>query len=276
MNHPVLGFIGYGSMGSMLINGFLARDMVEESNILISTRSPEKAASLKEKHPGVIILESNRSVAEKVDILFLCIKPVDFSEVLTAITDVIRPNQHVISIAGMVPINTLEGRLKAKISKVIPTVVSEVLEGVSLLCHGTRVTDENKAYLKQLLMSIGTVCETNEAMLPLYTELTSCGPGFFASFIEEFILSAMRHDPSLTYEAVSGLVVQTLYGTGRLMADRHFTPQSVVKRVATKGGITEEGVKVFEEKLPHVLDELFDKTLQKRSLMAEKVDQMFK
>ena len=53
------------------------------------------------------------------------------------------------------------------------------------------------------------------------------------------------------------------------------TFEEVVERVATKGGITQEGTAVVYEKLPDVADELFEKTLAKRRLVAEKAKETY-
>jgi pyrroline-5-carboxylate reductase len=47
----------------------------------------------------------------------------------------------------------------------------------------------------------------------------------------------------------------------------------MLNRVATKGGITEEGVKVFRQSLPNVFDEMFEATLSKRKLINKKIEQ---
>ena len=49
----------------------------------------------------------------------------------------------------------------------------------------------------------------------------------------------------------------------------------VISRVATKGGITEEGVKVIEKSLPQVFDEMLDQTMNKRKVVSEKVYKEF-
>ena len=53
----------------------------------------------------------------------------------------------------------------------------------------------------------------------------------------------------------------------RLKNDSSF--EEIVSRVATKGGITEEGTKVIYERFPAVADQLFEKTLEKRKQTAE-------
>ena len=46
-------------------------------------------------------------------------------------------------------------------------------------------------------------------------------------------------------------------------------------RVATKGGITEEGTKVIYEEFPPTADRLFENTLAKRKQTAEHATEIF-
>jgi pyrroline-5-carboxylate reductase len=71
------------------------------------------------------------------------------------------------------------------------------------------------------------------------------------------------------------MVLQTLYGTLRLMLEKKMGFEQVISRVATKGGITEEGVKVINNHMPSVFDELFDETLNKRNRVEEKINLQF-
>ena len=56
--------------------------------------------------------------------------------------------------------------------------------------------------------------------------------------------------------------------TGDLMLQKDMTFEDVVKRVATPGGITEEGTNVVYEGFPETADLLFEKTLEKRRKTA--------
>ena len=63
--------------------------------------------------------------------------------------------------------------------------------------------------------------------------------------------------------------------TGDLMLQKGMSFEDVVTRVATKGGITEEGTKVVYEGFPETADLLFEKTLEKRRLTTEKAEKNF-
>jgi pyrroline-5-carboxylate reductase len=51
--------------------------------------------------------------------------------------------------------------------------------------------------------------------------------------------------------------------------------EEMVQRVATRGGITEEGVKVFRRRLPETFDEMFEATLNKRIIVKANVELSF-
>jgi pyrroline-5-carboxylate reductase len=51
------------------------------------------------------------------------------------------------------------------------------------------------------------------------------------------------------------MVIETMYGTGKLLLEKGITFDNLINRVATKGGITEEGTKTIENKLPEIIIE---------------------
>ena len=71
------------------------------------------------------------------------------------------------------------------------------------------------------------------------------------------------------------MVLNTMVGTGQLMVENNLSYEEVISRVATKGGITEEGVKVIQGAFPKIADTIFDKTLEKRKNVSANVQRMF-
>ena len=59
------------------------------------------------------------------------------------------------------------------------------------------------------------------------------------------------------------------------MLEKEMSFGDVVTRVATKGGITEEGTKVVYEMFPETADKLFENTLEKRRLTAVNAQKSF-
>ena len=126
-----------------------------------------------------------------------------------------------------------------------------------------------------MLACMGNVIELPEEEMGMGSELVSCMPGFIASMFDVVCQSAKSHI-SLTDEQIVQMVTNTLYGTGRLMLEQNLSFDQVVRRVATKGGITEEGSKVIYEIFPAVMSEVFENTLEKRRLTEEKAREAFR
>ena len=88
--------------------------------------------------------------------------------------------------------------------------------------------------------------------------------------MQEFAGAGVRTG-TIRPEFAEYLVRETMIGTARILAGGQMKFDDVVQRVATKGGTTEEGVKILRARLPEVMDELIEATLVKRRQVTERV-----
>jgi pyrroline-5-carboxylate reductase len=259
-----IGFIGYGSMGSMLVKGFIHSGKVKQEQIMVTRRDKSRLTEVKASWPGINITESLVEVAKTADIIFLCVKPKDYSDVLQEIKSFITKDKHIISITSGISMNYLESMLHTKITKIIPTLVSEINEGVTLICHNKKVTKEDITIIQTILSGISKLKYINEEDFGFASDFTSCAPGFIAAIFKEFVEAGIRKTDSISDTDIEDMVLYTLLGTAKLMLEKNMKFDQVIKRVAVKGGITEEGVKVLEKELPIIFDELLQTTNNKR------------
>jgi pyrroline-5-carboxylate reductase len=270
-----VAFIGLGSMGGMLVDGFIRSGGLAAGDIALSTRTKSKLDAAAARWPGVHTALDNAQAAGVAHHVFICVKPMDVKGVLEEILPALKPDAHIVSIAGPVSLASIERLTGRAVTKVGPTVVSEAGGGISLVCHGGKVTVGDAGFVESLLGGIGGVKVLAESEYDLAIELTSCMPGFIASVFREIVDSAVRHSGSLRRGDAEEMVLETLLGTARLMAERGMGFDETIARAATPGGITEEGVKVLRAGLPRVFDELFEKTLEKRRINAERANGQF-
>jgi len=269
-----LGVIGYGSMGSMLLNGFLSRGVLTEDQIIVSTRTRSKLQAIKNRLPGITIADNNVAVAQQSKIVLLAVKPKDIKPVLDEIIGSLPREAHLIIISAGVTIDNVERVFKGKISKVIPSMTMEAGEGIALACHNDRVDEADAEKIEKWFGSIGTVKRIEESNFEVAGDLTSCAPGFLATVAQEFMKAGLRHG-SLTKEEAEQMVIASLYGTAKLIAEKGMDFDEVISRVATPGGITEEGVKVLRAGLPATFDRVFDKTLDKQEIVKKAIKDQF-
>jgi pyrroline-5-carboxylate reductase len=275
MDNKKIGIIGYGSMGKMIFTKFIESKTIPESNMFISNRTYEKVMGLKTIYPLLNICKNNIDVAKNVDILFICVKPLEIKTVLLDIFKKIKDDCHIVSLNGSVLFKQMEQIcVNRKISKVIPSVTAEINQSVTLVCHNIHISDNDKNVLKTLLECFGSVMEIPEVEMGMGSELTSCMPGFIGAIFKVITDEAKKHT-SISKEDVINLVIKTMYGTGKLLLEKDMTFEQLINRVATKGGITEEGTKIIEAEMPKIANELFEKTLEKRKITTEKAQQNF-
>jgi pyrroline-5-carboxylate reductase len=71
------------------------------------------------------------------------------------------------------------------------------------------------------------------------------------------------------------LAARTISNTAKLYGEKKMNFEQVIQRVATKGGITEEGVEVLREGLPPVFDKMFQAVQKKREKVKKTIQGQF-
>ena len=263
-----IGIIGYGSMGRMLVKKLSVN---KETKHFVYNRSPGK---LNDLPPEINICSSNSDLASKVDIVIMCVRPFDIKIVLSEITASVRADTLIVSLNGSVSFSSMEKIINHKMAKVIPSLTAEIGKSQTLVCFNEKASEGDKRNLEFLFKCMGDVIFLPENEMGMGSELVSCMPGFIAS-IFDILCSAAHEHTSLTEDQIVSMVLNTLCSTGELMLSKRMSFNDVVTRVATKGGITEEGTKVVYEKFPAIAKELFEKTLEKRRQTSLKAEEIF-
>jgi pyrroline-5-carboxylate reductase len=269
-----LGVIGYGSMGNMLVNGFLAKDALSQDQIVVSTRTRSKLDGLKKRWPDVTVADDNRALARQSKAILIAVKPGDVKAVLDEIVDRMPKDAHLILISAGVTMENAGKIFQGKISKVIPSMTMEVGEGIALACHNDQVEAADAEKIEKWFGSIGTVKRLEEWNFEVAGDLTSCAPGLLAAIAQEFVRAGLRHG-SLTKEEAEQMVIASFYGTAKLICEKGMDFDEVISRVATPGGITEEGVKVLRNGLPATFDRVFDRTMEKQEVVKKAIKEQF-
>lgn len=241
-----IGFIGAGSMGSLLIGAFIRSGALHPDNIIVSSRTSSKLSSLAQQYPGLQIAANNKQAAIGTDYLFLCVKPLDFRGVLNEIAPVLHPQQVVISITSPVKISSLEEFLPCKVAKIIPSVVNAVGSGASLFMWGSRLTKEDRSALWNLFSSISRPIEILEEEVRVASDISSCGPAFLANLLEQFIDAAVM-STGMERETATELACEMMLGTARLMLEHPLSPSELQARVSVPGGITAAALDVLRK-----------------------------
>ncbi|WP_414470314.1 pyrroline-5-carboxylate reductase dimerization domain-containing protein [Methanobacterium sp. ACI-7] len=270
-----IGFIGYGSMGSMIINGLLNSSSLEPKDIIISNRSFSKLQKIKNKYPEIEITSDYQYVASKCDRIFIFVGTFAVKEIIENIIELISDKTHIIHISAGLTMENVESVFDGKITKVIPSLTSKVNDGVSLINHNEKVTNDDAEFVNKIFKTIGSTKIISENDFEVGSDLTSCAPAFIASIFMQFAEAGVRHG-NFTIKEAEEMVAKTLYGTAKLIYEEKISFKEIISRVATPGGITEEGVKILEKNMPQTFDEIFKTTLNKHEKIKTELDKQYK
>lgn len=258
-----IGFIGFGNMGGTMLRALLRFGAIPEDEVIVFTRTNERLKDFVADHQRVEVARSMSDLGSKCERVFICTGTREVKQVITELVTYLPEGAHLISIAGTIEIKCLESIFEGKITKIMPTMISEVGEGVTLVCHNNKVQPEDKGFISFAFGKISRVKEVGEDQYDLAADLTSCSPAFYAAILQNFVDAAMKHG-DFEVEELKELILPTCYGTAMLLLEGRTDFDNLISRVATKGGITEEGIKVLNSHLPELFNELLTVTLDKR------------
>lgn len=269
----ITGFIGTGSMGSILIQAFIQSGALHPEHILAANRTRTKAEALAVRYPGMRV-GTNVETAAESRLLFLCIKPSEYRSVIDEIRPVLTADHLLVSITSPVLIRHLEDHLPCKVAKIIPSITNYMLSGATLCMYGDRAGKQDRLLLERLTACISKPVIIEERHTRISSDLSSCGPAFMALFLQRYIDAAVE-ETGIAREDATRLASEMLLGTGLLLTAGGFTPEELQQRVSVPGGITAEGLKCIQKELGDLFPQLIRITHAKYYEDLDKIDAAF-
>jgi len=127
-----IGFIGYGNMGKMIINNILSLNLLNEEEIIVSTRTIAKLDLLKEKYPKITTTSNNNYLAQNSDKIFIFVKTPQFQEVMEEIKLFLGEKKHIIHICFGVSFQDVNTVFNGPVSQIIPSIASSQKETTNI------------------------------------------------------------------------------------------------------------------------------------------------
>ncbi|MBI1319022.1 MAG: pyrroline-5-carboxylate reductase [Candidatus Hydrogenedens sp.] len=239
-----LGFLGFGNMGSAILEGLVELRVWPHDDALVY--DPSDAAQAAAARLGVNTAESARALAAASDILMLAVKPQMMGAVLEDIAGSLKPGALAISIAAGISIGFIQERLGTdRVVRVMPNTPCLAHAGAAGFALGPGCTEEDAALVSRLFNTIGIAERVPESDMDAVTAVSGSGPAYFFLLTECLIKAGMAE--GLSEEVASRLAAHTLYGAGRLLHSSEDDPATLRKRVTSPGGTTEAALKQFAE-----------------------------
>lgn len=253
-----IAIIGAGVMGKAIAKGLLERKIVSTKNLFLTNIAIEGLEEF--SNQGVAISKDNLQAVKKADIILLTIKPQVMDVVLEEIKKYVS-DKLIISIAAGISISHIQEFLgnDKKIIRVMPNLCAQVGESMSCWVAAQEVSKEEKLTAKEILTSIGKEIElSQESQIDIITPISGSGPAYV--FLLAELLEKEAIALGIDEENARVLAKQTIIGSSAVLQNSSEHVEQLRQHVTSKGGVTEQVIKVFEEKN---LRELFHEAIEK-------------
>ena len=219
-----IGILGGGNLGKAVSN--LLTNNLKNGSVLISN-SPN----------------SNNLLIEHSDILFLCVKPNNVTDILKVVNQN-GEDKMIVSCAAGISMEYMENRLKKQhqIIRCMPNLPITFRKGSIIYLQNQRV---EKSFLNNFLeLTRGPHIKEveNDNLIDISTVLTGCMPGFTSFLAKEFIEFGSKN--GFTYEESRDLYISTVEGTMEMLKTQ--TVEEIIEQVSSPKGATAQGISYLE------------------------------
>ena len=239
-----LGFIGAGNMGGAILKGILAGGKIAANDIFIRNSSDKSTEEVARKN-GIQACSSLKEVVTKSDIIFIGVKPYLVANVLQEIKEELA-DKIVVSMAASVEIGDIESIIpNVKVVRIMPNTPVEIGAGVIGVSFSKIVSEDEQAFIGELLNNIGIVEIISEKDMSGLTAISGSGPAYVYMFIEALadgaVLNGLRRD--VAYR----LAANTVLGGAKMVLETNEHPGKLKDDVCSPAGSTIEAVRVLEK-----------------------------
>ena len=237
--------VGGGKMGEALLTGLIRRHWAPADQLGLVEPVTERRAALAIEHEGLVVLEALEPGAlAPGGGAILAVKP-DVAEGACRALGAAGVGRVLSVVAGM-PTHRLEAVLPegAVVVRAMPNTPALVGAGVSAISGGARVRAADLDWAEGVLSAVGTVVRLPERHLDAVTALSGSGPAYFFVVAEALIEAGVL--AGLTREVSRTLVVETLFGSAKLLVETNQAPEELRASVTSPGGTTAAAVRALE------------------------------
>lgn len=265
MENGKIGFIGIGNMASAIIGGILSTNALSPDQICMYNPHLEKMQRFAEA--GCVPCGSIAALSEKCSVIFLCIKPQVFPEVLRELKPAVANKKEsdvlFVSIAAGVTFQNLQDALGPAYGfvRAMPNTPLLLGEGATALCRTENVSDAAFRQIADIFSCCGMVREIEESQMDAVIAVSGSSPAYLYRLAD--LTCAYAEAKGIDRETALELFCQTLKGSADMLLKSGKTPQALIDMVTSKGGTTFALLGALE-------DGNFDRTMQAAFAACEK------
>ncbi len=235
-----VAFLGAGNMASAMVEGILAKQLAQPSELSCFSASGQSAQKLATR-TGIAQSANLRELAAACDILVVAYKPQHLPRTDTELAELFRDK---------LIISVLSGKTLASLHRVfpqsrnlvrtMPNTASRIGAGITGWCAYAKLSDADRTSVDGLLSALGRAIELEEQHLDAVTAVSASGAGFVFEYAAA--MQAAAEAAGLPTDVAHTLVTETLLGSSRLLARTNQDPNLLRDQVTSPNGTTFAGL----------------------------------
>jgi pyrroline-5-carboxylate reductase len=227
-------------MGEALVAGLLAAGWADPDQIAVVEKLSGRRGELERRFSGLTVVADPPGGGDVV----IAVKPGDVEVACRAVAR--EGLRRVLSIAAGVPLRKLEAWVGegVPVVRAMPNTPALVGAGASAIARGAAAGEDDLRWAEELLSAVGTVVRVPEALLDAVTGLSGSGPAYLFVVIEALVEGGVL--AGLPRDVSHALVVQTVAGSARLLAESGQGPEALRAAVTSPAGTTAAGLRALE------------------------------
>ena len=240
----LVSFIGGGNMARSLVAGLIDAGTPAHHIEVVEPQAALRDA-LQQQY-GVKVAADVAAASLCSDSWVLAVKPQVMAMVCTDLAKRMDRPQLVISIAAGITCATLQGWLgsDAQLVRAMPNTPALLGAGMSGLYADNRVDQLQRAQAERILGAAGKVRWVHdEGLMDVVTAVSGSGPAYIFAVAEAMQAAAISN--GLDSDSAHQLVVQTIIGAGRMLAESGQSPGQLRQAVTSPNGTTQAALEVF-------------------------------
>ena len=242
-----IAFIGGGNMARSLIGGLVARG-ADPARIRVANPGAEKREALRRDF-GVCVFADAEEAVDGAGLWLFSVKP----QVIRGVCQTLAPlastqSPLLVSIAAGITTAQVRrwlGMPDARVVRAMPNTPALLGAGVTGLYADAALPAVLREQAQSVLDAAGqTVWLDDEASMDAVTAVSGSGPAY--AFLLAEAMEAAASAEGLPADAARTLVVQTLLGAARMLAESGESAAELRRRVTSPNGTTQAAIETFQ------------------------------
>lgn len=244
MNKKV-GFIGVGNMATAILNGMLESSYIDAQNVYLFDLDTSKCDVFTQK--GAVLCDDIKQLTTQSDIVVLAVKPQNYPQVLSDISELDCKDKVFVSIAAGISIGYIREMLKQNVKavRVMPNTPLLLSKGASALCPSENLSDDEFEPVKTMFSLSGVVEIIEEAHMNEIISVNGSSPAYIYLFTKAIVDYAQSC--GIDRDKALNLICATLEGSAEMMRSSGDDLDTLIRKVSSPGGTTLAALNSFEE-----------------------------